>query len=186
VENEKETFRSWRPQGMTIRHSHVGQRISADQAQEIIPYFKRAGFGVTFVADKGIVRLVKGGQVSKSLEQLDTIWTLFGSDAVASEKWEAEKAASEKDEADRKLDLIAGLWERGDAVTWIDTHLAEADMNDHNKLELAKYLKGETDKPAVGVSWKWAEPLEKLGAVKGECDERTVDFDKLRELFGNA
>jgi len=128
--------------------------------------------------------LIKGGRVDKAQEQLDTIWSICGSDAVATEKKEAEDAVRKKEDIDKQNALIAALWERRDAVAWIDMQLAEAEMKDHNKLWLAKYLKGESDEVCHhAVTWKWLEPLERISAVKGEGEQRTINFEFLRELF---
>ncbi len=70
-------------------------------------------------------------------------------------------------------------------MAWIDQNLGEAEMNDYNKCTLAKYLADEAEHLPI-INWKWADPLQKLGDVKGEGMEQQADFESLKTAYIQA
>ena len=178
------SFRSWRVQGRTVRHSTIGSKISPAESEGVISLFKDNGFSAKYDDAKGIIRLVKGGLKSEVDTEIDSLWDDYGSSAISAEKGAEKRAIQDKADTDKAKEMADNLKENKVAVSWIEKTFSNVGLGDYNKLEFAKFLNGENKKPPYSaVTWKWTEDLEKIGAIMGEGEEAKVDFEKIKSIY---
>ncbi len=152
-------FQDWRVQGNVIRHSRVGQRISPEEAEAIISRMPNYGLRGRYDASKGTV-VVNSGILSDATR----MWESEGSYAKQAGKRVAERQAIETERQDVESQREAKPQE-SDAAKWIDDVFGADAMNSFNKLELAKFLEGKTQKFGGASNAKWREGLSKLKAT---------------------
>lgn len=173
----------WRIQGSSIRHSGIGKKLSKEDAGAIMDLLREHAFYGKYNPDTGTIQNVcREGSVKQSWDLLYQLWERHGSVSVKIARRQAADVTRQKEETARAESMASELDRLSTEVTWIDQALGEAEMNDYNKLTLAKYLAGESDQVPV-VNWKWADPLQKLGAVIGEGMEQRADFEALKNRF---
>jgi hypothetical protein len=173
----------WRIQGSSIRHSGIGKKLSKEDAGAIMNLLREHAFYGRYNPDTGTIQnICREGRVKQSGDLLYRLWEEYGSESVKIAQRQAADVARQKEETARAESMASELDRLSTEVTWIDQALGEAEMNDYNKLTLAKYLAGESDQVPM-VNWKWAEPLKELNAIKGEGSEQRVDFEALKNRF---
>jgi hypothetical protein len=173
----------WRIQGSSIRHSGIGEKLTQEDAGAIMELLREQNFFGKYNPDTGTIQnICREGSVKESGDLLYQLWEKYGSESVKIAQRQSAELVQQKKEAERVDAMASELDRLSTEVAWIDQALGEAEMNDYNKLTLAKYLAGESDQVPM-VNWKWAEPLKRLNAIKGEGPEQRVDFEVLRSTY---
>jgi hypothetical protein len=173
----------WRIQGSSIRHSGIGKKLTQEDAGAIMSLLRKHAFYGRYNPDTGTIQEVcREGSVNQSWDLLYQLWERHGSESVKIARRQAAEVARKEKKAAKAEAIGSDLDRLSTEVVWIDQNLGEAEMNDYNKLTLAKYLAGESNQVPV-VDWKWADPLQKLGAVIGKGMEQRADFEALKNRF---
>lgn len=172
-----EQFMDWRVQGIIVRNSRVGERLTPEQADLIMLKMEQKGMRGRFDSHRGVVVLNSG-----CLDDLIQLWQEAGSYAKQVNKRNALKA--ERQAREEAIDLkISTELSESPATHWIEETFGRDTMNDYNKLMLSRFLTGVSQKFEGLPNWKWRDGLERLSAIAADGK---IDFARIRQEYSKA
>ena len=178
----KEPIRNWKVQGRTISNSIVGGKISESDSKEIIKqivnhplnkydnlqlnYNKDTGT-ISFFGDKDLVNIINEDIGNKSLQKI---------------KMQQEADAINKAKVEKEKVQLEYINSKKTESEWIDKTFGEGFIGNANKIELIKYISGESSKFSGILNRQMEEGLNKIGAIK----DGNVDFKQIKKAFSES
>lgn len=179
VDVVEDVDRNWKVQGRTISHSKVGEKISEEDARKIIkqivehPLNKYDNLQLNYNKEKGTISFFGDKDLVNSINED------IGNKSVQKIKIQQETDAINKAKAEKESLQLDYINSKKTESEWLDNTFGKDAIGNFNKIELIKYISGESDKFGGSPNRQMQEGFEKIGAIK----DGNIDFKQIKKSF---
>lgn len=179
VDVVEDVDRNWKVQGRTISHSKVGEKISEGDARKIIkkivehPLNKYDNLQLSYNKEKGTISFFGDKDLVNSINED------IGNKSVQKIKIQQETDAINKAKAEKESLQLDYINSKKTESEWLDNTFGKDAIGNFNKIELIKYISGESDRFGGSPNRQMQEGFEKIGAIK----DGNIDFKQIKKSF---